>query len=160
MDFQPAHLTDLDQIMAIETVGFSADEAATRIAMQERIKNIPETFIVAKSGPNVLGYIVGPTFSQRYLTDDLFEHTPKNQATDPYQTVLSLAVAESAQGKGIASQLLSELAMTARAAHRQAITLTCLTHLITFYEQNGYRNEGVSASDHAGEKWYNLVYPL
>ena len=156
----PAQPQNLGQIMTIEKAGFTPAEAATEASMAERIRLISDTFLVAKDGDTVLGYIVGPAFDQRYLTDALFDKSTPNSPTDRYQTVLSLAVSPDHQQGGLGSQLLTALAQVARQQHRQAITLTCLQRLVPFYERNGYVNEGVSASAHAGETWYNLVLPL
>ncbi|GAA3620524.1 GNAT family N-acetyltransferase [Secundilactobacillus similis] len=159
--YQPAQLADLTEIMTIENQGFTPEEAASETSMAERIQVISDTFITAKDDQGqVLGYIVGPADNARYINDDLFDHTTPNNPTAAYQTVLSLAVHDDAQGKGIASQLLKELAKVAKAQHRQAITLTCLERLIPFYERNGYVNAGVAESDHAGEVWYNLIHSL
>jgi GNAT superfamily N-acetyltransferase len=159
--YQPAQSADLTEIMTIENQGFTPEEAASETSMAERIQVISDTFITAKDDQgHVLGYIVGPADNARYISDDLFDHTTPNDPTAAYQTVLSLAVHDDAQGQGIASQLLKELAKVAKVQHRQAITLTCLERLIPFYERNGYVNEGVAESDHAGEVWYNLIYSL
>lgn len=160
LTFQPAEPNQLDAIMAIENQGFTPDEAATRTSMAERINRISDTFIVAVQNQRVLGYIVGPASDERYLSDSLYEHLDANKPTDRYQTVLSLAVAKDARGQGLGSKLLAELARVAHAQHRKAITLTCLSKLVPFYERNGYVNEGVSASVHAGETWYNMVNEL
>lgn len=159
--FQPAQPADLTEIMTIENQGFTPEEAASEASMAERIQVISDTFITAKDDQgHVLGYVVGPADNARYINDDLFDHTTPNAPTALYQTILSLAVHHDAQGQGIASQLLKELATVAKNQHRQAMTLTCLERLIPFYERNGYVNEGVAESDHAGEVWYNLVCPL
>ncbi|WP_343031901.1 GNAT family N-acetyltransferase [Secundilactobacillus folii] len=160
MTYHFAQTAELDQIMAIENQGFTPEEAATRPSMAERIEKISDTFIVASEGHRVLGYVVGPASNDRYIADDLFTHLDANRSTDRYQTVLSLVVEKAAQGRGIASRLLSELAKVAKQQHREAITLTCLKALVPFYEKNGYANEGVSASSHAGETWYNMVLEL
>lgn len=160
LDYQSAALNELPEIMAIETSGFSPAEAATETAMAQRIKEYPDTFIVAKADHQIVGYIVGPASHQRYIDDDLFEHAQPNDPTAAYQTVLSLVVHPDFRGHGIASQLLEELKRVATAQNRQAITLTCLKDLIGFYERNGYRNEGVSDSSHAHEVWYNMVLML
>ncbi|KRK35920.1 GNAT family N-acetyltransferase [Levilactobacillus parabrevis] len=160
LTINPAQAADLSQIMTIEHAGFSPAEAATPASMAERIALIPDTFLVAKQGTTVVGYVVGPAFNQRYLTDALFEKSTPNAAGDAYQTVLSLAVSPDYRGAGIASHLLTALATVARQQRRRAITLTCLKRLVPFYEANGYVNEGVSTSTHAGETWYNLVLPL
>ncbi len=158
--FRSAQLTDLDEIMTIEHSGFTDDEAATRTAMHNRILTYPETFIVANQDNQLLGYIVGPSFNHRYLTDQLYETATPNQPGDDYQAVLSLVVSPKAQGMGIGSQLLKKLAEIAKQQGRKAITLTCLKALIPFYQKNGYQNEGVAASSHANEIWYNMVLKL
>ncbi|GAT18199.1 GNAT family acetyltransferase [Secundilactobacillus silagincola] len=158
--FQPAKPNQLDAIMTIENQGFTPDEAASRTSMAQRIEQISDTFIVASQGSQVLGYAVGPASNERYLTDDLYDHLTTNNSTDRYQTVLSLAVAKDARGKGLGSKLLTKLADVARIQNREAITLTCLAKLVPFYERNGYVNEGVSASTHAGETWYNMIKSL
>lgn len=161
LHFESAQMNELQRIMAIEQTGFSKEEAATKVAMKDRIKLYPETFIVAKNNVDQLvGYIVGPVFNQRYLTDDLYAQSQPNNPKYQYQTVLSLAVDPNFQHHGIASQLLTELAKVAKKQGRTAITLTCLMDLVPFYESNGYQNEGVSASSHADETWYNMVLPL
>ena len=71
-----------------------------------------------------------------------------------------MAVARPYRHHKIGTQLLTQLAQVARFQKRQAITLTCLADLIPFYEVNGYINEGLSASQHADEKWYNMVKNL
>ncbi len=158
--YRSAQLQDLPAIMVIENAGFTPEEAATEAAMRQRILAYPDTFIVAVEAGTLLGYIVGPAIDQRYLADDLFEHAVANSVSAPYQAVLSLAVAPKARHRRLGSHLLRALKQVAAAQHRQAITLTCLQRLVPFYEGNGYVNEGVSASSHAGEVWYNLVLTL
>lgn len=158
--FEEAQPQDLDQVMVIENAGFSPEEAATRKAMKDRITKYPDTFIVAKKGKKVAGYIVGPAYDKRYLDDRLYVCSHSNRKEDPYQTVLSLAVSPDYRKQGIGSALLEQLAVVAKKEGRKLISLTCLKRLIPFYEQNGYVNEGVADSSHAGEVWYNMVLVL
>lgn len=157
MMFRLPNLNDLDQIMAIENQGFSIDEAATREAMIERIQKIADSFILVESKEKILGYVVGPVISERYLYDELFEETVPNPKSGGYQSILSLVVASDYRNQGLASQLLKQLEKLSQKNQRQGITLTCLEDLIPFYEQNGYQNEGISTSQHANEIWFNLV---
>ena len=160
MEIKPATLSVLTEIMAIENAGFTPDEAATEAAMKARIQQIPETFLVAYENEQVLGYVVGPASSQRYIDDSLFEQVVPNQAGADFQTILSLAVRPDCQHQQIASHLLLALEKVAKSQGRKAVTLTCLERLIPFYEAHGYINEGQASSTHAGEIWYNLVKPL
>lgn len=159
--YEPAHPDELLEIMKIENTGFSPAEAATTEAMAERISSYPDTFIVAKNkSAKILGYIVGPAFNRRYLTDELYGHAHPNNPDDKYQAVLSLAVDPDFRHLGIGSRLLTQLSHVATTQKRAAITLTCLQNLVPFYERNGYHNEGVSNSSHAAETWFNMVLPL
>ncbi len=157
IQFRSAQASDLTAIMAIENAGFTPEEAATTTSMAARIGQYPDTFIVAVAQGVVQGYIVGPAIVARHLTDDLFVSAQPNAKAAPYLAILSLAVAPGAQGHGLGSQLLTQFAAVAAGQGRRGITLTCLKRLVPFYEANGYVNEGLSASAHAGEHWYNLV---
>lgn len=150
--------TDLQRIMAIEKAGFTPDEAATDLAMAERIEVIPDTFLIAENtAGKIVGYVVGPVIPQAALTDDLFEKTVPNPKEGGYIAILSLAVAPEFRHRGVGGFLLENLAAAAVEQKRAGITLTCLAELIPFYEKHGYENRGVSASQHAGEVWYDLV---
>ncbi|MCB5950673.1 GNAT family N-acetyltransferase [Enterococcus sp. BWT-B8] len=158
LTFRSAKLNDLDRIMEIEQSGFSPEEAATRKAMKERIQVIPDSFIVATDPRNkLLGYVVGPVINERCLYDDLFKKTVLNPQTGGYQSILSLAVAPEYYRHGIAGKLLKKLSEEAKDHKRKGITLTCLEELIPFYEKNGYKIEGISSSQHAGETWYDMI---
>lgn len=161
INFRQPVMADLDQIIAIEQTGFTPEEAATKEAMAERIEVIPDSFVLAvNEDDDILGYVVGPVIAERYLYDDLFSSTVSNPSEGGYVSILSLIVHPDFSGHGIGSKLLQELERQARASKRLGITLTCLEELIPFYERNGYTNEGVSDSTHAGETWYNLVLDL
>ncbi|MCI5560882.1 MAG: GNAT family N-acetyltransferase [Phocaeicola sp.] len=126
--------------------------------MAERIVLIADSFILAKNkAGSIMRYVVGPVTEERYITDELFSRSTPNPQEGGSQTILSLATNPDFQGLGVASALLKELERVCRTKKRIGISLTCLERLIPFYERQGYTNEGVSASEHGGEKWYNLV---
>ncbi len=155
--------TDINDVMNIENTCFTAEEAASRASMIERIALIPDTFVVARDedeNGRVVGMCVGPTSPERYITDDLFEHTTQNRSTDKVQTIISLAVLPNYRKHGIAGKLLERMAKIDRDNHREVISLTCLASLVSYYEHHGFVNEGVSNSEHAGETWFNMTYTL
>lgn len=151
------HPADLEQLILIENEGFTEEEAATREAFIERIRFIPDTFVVAEQDGKILGYVNGPIIYQPYITDDLFTEIRTNPARGGYQSILGLAVSEQARGRGIAKLLMDKLDELAAANDREGITLTCKEELIPFYEKLDFTNEGVSDSEHGGIRWYNLV---
>lgn len=157
MVLRKVNMQDLDQIIALENIGFITEEAATAEALKSRIVQIQETFIVAEHNGKVIGYINGPVIKERYISDDLFKNVPTNNSEGGYISVLGLVVAPNYQGQGIAGRLLNYFENLAKNQHRHGVTLTCRESLISFYEKYGYRNEGLSESCHGDIKWYNLV---
>lgn len=96
---------DLPAVVAIERAGFSPAEAGTPAAFQDRLNKLPDTFLVAKDGDRVVGFIVGPAVDTRVIDDQMYETAPPNLPTGGYQLVLSLAVAR-LPGKGRWQQAL------------------------------------------------------
>lgn len=148
---------DLPEILKIENEGFTPEEAATKKALIDRIQNIRDTFIVAESNGNIVGYVNGPVIESMYITDDLFEAIEPNPATGGYIAILGLVVAKEYRNQGLAGQLLQQLENNAKANQRKGITLTCKASLIPFYEKYGYTNEGLSTSEHGNIQWFNLI---
>jgi len=160
LQITPVTTADLPAILAIENAGFSAAEAGTPAAYAARIAAFPETFLVARDGTQVLGFICGPIVRDTLVADWMYDQAPTNLSTGGHQMILTVAVAPTAQGLGVGSRLLTALATVAAAHHCESLALTCLADRIPFYEKNGYHQAGVSTSAHANETWYNLVRDL
>lgn len=160
MQITQATPADLPAILAIEQAGFSPEEAGSPAAYRQRLAQFPETFLIAKDQATVLGFICGPIVDEPLVADWMYDDAPVNRRTGGHQMVLTVAVAPSAQGRGVGSQLLVALEQVALAHHCTSIALTCLADRIPFYEKNGFHKQGVSASQHADETWYDLVKPL
>ncbi len=160
MIIRQAEMDDFDQLMKIENLSFIPAEAATEVAFVNRIRMIPDTFLIAVEGEEVLGFINGPVMDNSFITDDLFSETKENPETGGVQSILGLAVHPTHRKKGIASLLLTELEKEAALKNRTSVTLTCLDELIPFYEKQGYQNDGISESEHGGEVWYNMTKKL
>ncbi|WP_397540186.1 GNAT family N-acetyltransferase [Rummeliibacillus pycnus] len=153
-------MEDFDRIMEIEQLSFTPEEAATEVAFVNRIRMIPDSFLVAVEEGEIVGFINGPVMDNVYITDDLFSETKENPENGGVQSILGLAVHPTHRKKGIASKLLSYLEKDAALKNRTAVTLTCLDALIPFYEKHSYQNDGVSESEHGGEEWYNMTKHL
>lgn len=161
--FDHARPEDIDNIMKIENTSFTPEEASSRQSMIERIEQIPENFLVVRDLDKercAVAMVVGPTSTQRYISDDMFEHTTKNQPENTVQLITDLAVLPEYQNYGIATELLHRLMAQSRENGRKLISLTCVKDLIPYYEHHGFVNEGISDSKLAGETWYNMTYEL
>ncbi|MEH7013157.1 N-acetyltransferase [Neobacillus niacini] len=153
-------IKDLPDLVIIEHLCFPKEEAATEEAFKQRIRLIPDSFFVAEEGGVLVGLVNGPVIESEFITDDLFEEIKGNPSFGGHQTVLGVAVTPHFQTRGVATALLLHLEKEARLKKRESITLTCKEDLIRFYENLGYKNRGVSKSEHGGVTWYNMSKKL
>lgn len=149
-------MNDLPDLVIIEHICFPIEEAATEEAFKQRIQLIPDSFFVAVECGVIVGLVNGPVIEKEFITDDLFEEIKPNPASGGHQTVLGVAVTPHFQTRGVAKALLAHLEKEAINNNRESITLTCKEDLIQFYENLGYKNRGVSKSEHGGVLWYNM----
>ena len=153
-------MNDLPDLVIIEQLCFPIEEAATETAFIRRIQEIPDSFFVAEEEGVMIGLVNGPVIENKFITDDVFLTIKKNPEFGGHQTVLGVAVTPHFQTRGVATALLTHLENEAISKKRESITLTCKEELISFYENLGYRNCGVSKSEHAGVTWYNMSKSL
>lgn len=140
-------VADLKAVVQIEAAAFNMSEEMTTRDMIGRIENYPDTFLVAEDNGKVVGHIFGPAFAKRYIEDDVYFNNHPNRAQDEYQLILSLAVIPAYQKQGIATSLLKKMTVVAKKEGRKALSLTCLTKLLPFYEKRGFINEGETSDD-------------
>ena len=157
MEITKVTLKDLPEIVRIENLGFTPEEAGTKEQYQDRIEKLQDTFLVARIDEQVAGFVVGPAVKEKFVEDWMYENTPKNLPTGGNQIIFTIAVDPKFRGHSIGSKLLKAMEDNAKKAQRESISLTSLEKNLPFYLKNGFKNLGVADSEHAGETWYNLV---
>lgn len=160
MEITKVTLKDLPEIVRIENLGFTPEEAGTKEQYQDRIEKLQDTFLVARIDEQVAGFVVGPAVKEKFVEDWMYENTPKNLPTGGNQIIFTIAVDPNFRGYSIGSKLLKTMEDNAKKAQRDSISLTSLEKNLPFYLKNGFKNLGVADSEHAGETWYNLVKEL
>ena len=157
MEITKVTLKDLPEIVRIENLGFTPEEAGTKEQYQDRIEKLQDTFLVSRIDEQVAGFVVGPAVKEKFVEDWMYENTPKNLLIGGNQIVFTIAVDPKFRGYSIGSKLLKAMEDNAKKAQRESISLTSLEKNLPFYLKNGFKNLGVADSEHAGETWYNLV---
>ncbi len=160
MKIRNVKMEDLAELVAIENLCFTKEEAGTKEAFEKRIGLISDSFFIAETDDVIVGLINGPVIETAFITDDLFTSIRENPSSGGHQSILGLAVSPKYRKRGVASALLAHLEKVAGMNKRGTITLTCKEELIRFYENHGYINCGVSNSKHGGVIWYNMCKPL
>ena len=74
-----------------------------------------------------------------------------------YQAIFGLDVLPEYQRQGIAAQLMSHMIDASKSACRKGVILTCKDKLIHYYAKFGFKNKGVSKSQHGGATWYDMI---
>lgn len=152
-----AKLEDLDAVTAAEATCFPPAEAASRERIEARLKVFPKNFWVAEMDGRVIGFINGMACDRRTIIDEMFADANMHDDAGAWQSVMSIGVLPEYQRHGIAARLMQTLIDDARAAGRKGCTLTCKDRLIHYYAKFGYKDEGISASEHGGAVWYDMV---
>ncbi|GAA3333734.1 GNAT family N-acetyltransferase [Ectobacillus funiculus] len=126
--------------------------------MKKRIQLTPDSFFVAEKKDGVIvGFVNGPVIETAFITDDLFGNVKENPASGGHQSVFRISSVPAFFKKNeVWHQRYLHILKNARENNRETITLTCKENLIRFYENYGYRNLGVSSSEHGRVIWYNM----
>lgn len=152
-----ASLEDWKAIVAIEEANFST-EAAGAETIQKWIEQEQTNFLIAELNEKIASYLVGSAVFSRHLTDELFEKVAENPDSGGFIAIQSLSVHPDFKGQGIGTLPLAALKEKAVVQNRQGLNLTCHDYLISYYEMNNFKNEGISDSVHAGVGWYDMVW--
>ena len=158
MIIRNARPEDVDAIIRIEAICFPAAEAAKAEDIRARYAAFPENFFVAEMEDGAIaGFINGCATDKPELPDELYHDTSRHIPDGAYQTVFGLDVLPEYRKHGIGAQLIRHHVETARQRGKKGVVLTCKDHMIRFYERMGFVCKGVSASEHGGAKWNDMV---
>lgn len=152
-----ASMDDLAVVTEIEAVCFPKEQAASKESLKRRLELFGPSFMVAEeeTSGDVVGFINGTVSNEPVISDEMYEHITYDARAD-YQMIFGLDVRPDHQGQGIAKALMEAMIRLAWDEGRRGLVLTCREHLVEFYEQFGYVNEGVSKSVHGGVVWYDM----
>lgn len=157
MNIRLATKEDLNEIIKIESICFPEAEAAKESDFQKRFDAFKENFIIAEDNGKIIGFINGCTTDLPKLPDELYHNVQLHKKHGDYQTIFGLDVLPDYRRNGVAAQLMNYFIELSKERGKKGMVLTCKNHLIHYYEKFGFKHQGVSASEHGGAVWNDMV---
>lgn len=157
MNIRLATKEDLNEIIKIESICFPEAEAAKESDFQKRFDAFKENFIIAEDNGKIIGFINGCSTDLPKLPDELYHNVQLHKKHGDYQTIFGLNVLPDYRRNGVAAQLMNYFIELSKERGKKGMVLTCKNHLIHYYEKFGFKHQGVSASEHGGAVWNDMV---
>ncbi|NLJ59097.1 MAG: GNAT family N-acetyltransferase [Tissierellia bacterium] len=148
---------DLYMVSEVEAKCFPEAEAATKSSLEQRIKTFPDSFFVAEIGGKIIGFINGCVTNEKAIFDELFSDASLHIPNGDYQAIFGLDVIPEYRNHGIAAQLMNHMIESSRLNDRKGVILTCKENLLHYYTSFGFKNKGISKSQHGGSVWYDMI---
>ena len=157
MKIRNAIKEDIRTLANIEAACFPAAEAASYESFVERFEVFPECFFVAEQNGEIIGFIDGMVTDSKILDDEMFDNTSLHNPHEAYQSVFGINTLPEYRAKGVGTALMNALIEAAKSKGCKGVILTCKKELIPFYEPFGYKNLGLSKSQHGGAVWFDMI---
>lgn len=151
-----ASIADLDEISQLEASCFPEAEAATKETFRWRLNAYPSHFWVLEQDGKIISFINGPVTEEQDLMDEMYEDPAFCKENGKWQMVFGVVTHPFFQHQGCASRLMNQFILHAKEEGKSGIVHTCKKEKISFYEQFGFKNEGLSTSIHGGVPWYQM----
>lgn len=151
-----ATIDDLDEISKLEAACFPEAEAASKESFKWRLQSYPSHFWLLEKDGRIVSFINGPVTVEKDLMDEMYDDPRFCNEEGQWQMVFGVVTHPSYQHQGIASRLMETFLEHAKQEGRKGVVLTCKEAKISFYEQFGFKDEGLSPSVHGGVPWNQM----
>jgi len=149
-------MADLEAIAAVEARCFPKAEAASLADFKGRLSVYANHFLLLEKDTQLIGFIDGPVTDESKLRDEMFNTPSFHKEDGAWQMVFGLNVLPEYRRRGFAAQLMEQLIAQAKAEGRTGVVLTCKEALRPYYAKFGFKEEGLSESEHGGAVWYDM----
>ncbi len=147
---------DLDRLATIEAASYPKAEAASKESIKKRMESFPECFWILEEDGVIKSFINGMATDEEDLTDIMYDDASMHKKDGKWQMIFSVVTEKSYRGQGLAKQVMNKVIEDCRARGRKGIVLTCKDGLRLFYKEFGYKDEGISQSNHGDTIWYKM----
>lgn len=148
---------DAQTLAAIEAACFPAAEAATRERFDDRLTIFADHFLILEIQGEAAGFIDGMVTQEPRIEDRMYEDAGLHRPDGAWQSVFGLNVLPQYRRRGCAARLLEAFIALAEEEGRRGLTLTCKEHMLHYYAKFGFVPLGMSASQHGGVRWFDMV---
>ena len=155
-----ATVTDVPHCHEIESRCFAEAEAAPRSSIEKRQAQFPQGFLVAELDGRVIGLVNSAATHSLDLADEAFKDMVGHDEQGTDLVVFSVAIDPALQGRGYSIPLFEAFLDRARELGKARVHLLCKSHLLGYYYQFGFVDQGVSDSDHGGARWHAMTLAL
>ena len=157
MIIRKATVNDLQAVTDLEAICFPAAEAASKDSFKWRLETYPSHFFVMEDeNGKIISFVNGPITVEADLVDEMFSDPSYSKENGEWQMIFGVATHPDCQRRGYAGQLLKAMIEEARADGRKGVVLTCKEAKIHYYATFGFKDEGLSSSNHGGVPWHQM----
>ena len=157
MIIRKATVNDLQAVTDLEAICFPAAEAASKESFKWRLETYPSHFFVMEDeNGKIISFVNGPITVEADLVDEMFSDPSYSKENGEWQMIFGVATHPDCQRRGYAGQLLKAMIEEARADGRKGVVLTCKEAKIHYYATFGFKDEGLSSSNHGGVPWHQM----
>ena len=156
MIIRNATLADCTAITALEAACFPPAEAAPYDSFFARLTAFPERFWLLFLDGKLVSMVNGSLTDERDLRDEMFHDTALHDPAGKWQTIFGVATLPAYRCRGFAGKLLDIAIEQCRKEGREGLVLTCKQAKLAYYGSHGFVSEGLSASEHGGDVWYQM----
>lgn len=156
MEITKAEFKDLKELHEIEQECFPEEQAASFDSMKQRLQVYPDHFWIMKDGEKIISFINGMCCDESDLSDEMYADASMHCENGEWQMLFGVCTRKQYRNNGYASELIRYCIAESKQKGRKGVVLTCLEHMIPFYENLGFVNEGISSSVHGNVRWYQM----
>ena len=157
MIIRKATVNDLQAVTDLEAICFPAAEAASKESFKWRLETYPSHFFVMEDeNGKIISFVNGPITVEADLVDEMFSDPSYSKENGEWQMIFGVATHPDCQRRGYAGQLHKAMIEEARADGRKGVVLTCKEAKIHYYATFGFKDEGLSSSNHGGVPWHQM----
>lgn len=151
---------DLTACHTIEVRSFPPCEAAWTTSLEQRIELYPEGFLVAEHEGRIVGQVNSGSTSKNDISDEAFKQLIGHDPEGENIVIFSLSVLPEYRSQGVGGKLLSNFITHARNMDKSKVLLLCKEELLGYYGSFGFKDCGISNSNHGNAIWHMMELAL